>query len=108
MKFLLLICVDPELAGRVESSPDDWAEATTCTGVRVEGHEIVAPSAALTVRVRDGQPQRTDGPFAVTQEFIAGFDILECGSVEEAVAVAARHPVARFGAVEVRAYAEEK
>jgi hypothetical protein len=44
----------------------------------------------------------TDGPFAETKEAVGGFDILECGSLEEAVEIAAGHPVARTGTIEVR------
>ncbi len=44
----------------------------------------------------------TDGPFAETHEWIAGFDILECESLEEAIEVASRHPMATSGIIEVR------
>jgi hypothetical protein len=44
----------------------------------------------------------TDGPFAETKEAVGGFDILECGSLEEAVEIAAGHPVSRMGTIEVR------
>jgi hypothetical protein len=59
------------------------------------------------VRVRDGDLLVADGPFAETKEHIAGLDLLECASLEEAVEVASRHPVARFGTVEVRAFWED-
>jgi len=45
----------------------------------------------------------SDGPFAETKEVICGYDVLECDSIEEAVKVAAAHPVAAFGKIEVRA-----
>ena len=44
-----------------------------------------------------------DGPFAETKEQIAGFDIIECADLDEAIEVAAKHPVARFGVIEVQA-----
>ena len=44
----------------------------------------------------------TDGPFAETRERIAGFDLIEVGDLDEAIEVAAAHPMARFGRVEVR------
>ena len=56
------------------------------------------------VRVRGGKPFVTDGPFAETKELIAGFDVLECSSLEEAVDIASRHPVAAFGAIDVREF----
>ena len=54
--------------------------------------------------VRDGEVLVSDGPFAETKEVICGFDILECANIEEAVKVAAAHPVAGFGRIEVRAF----
>ena len=44
----------------------------------------------------------TDGPFAETKEAVGGFDIIECGSLEEAVEIAAGHPIAQMGTIEVR------
>ena len=43
-----------------------------------------------------------DGPFAETKEAIGGYDVIECADLDEAIAVAAKHPVAAFGAIEVR------
>ena len=54
------------------------------------------------MRVRDGKTLVTDGPFAETKEAVGGFDILECDSLEEAVEIAAGHPVAGVGTIEVR------
>jgi hypothetical protein len=61
-----------------------------------------APRRAAPVRVRDGKALVTDGPFAETREAVGGFDIIECGSLEEAVEIAAGHPVAQTGTIEVR------
>jgi hypothetical protein len=44
----------------------------------------------------------SDGPFAETKEQVGGYDLIECENLDEALAVAARHPVARFGSIEVR------
>jgi hypothetical protein len=54
------------------------------------------------VRVRDGKTLVTDGPFAETKEAVGGFDLLECDSLEQAVEIAASHPVAQMGTIEVR------
>ena len=59
------------------------------------------------VRVRDGQVVVEDGPFSETSEPIGGFDLIECADLEEAMAVAAEHPVAKVGTVEVRPLGEE-
>ena len=56
------------------------------------------------MRVRDGEVLVSDGPFAETKEQIAGYDVIECSSMDEAIEVAARHPVATFGAIEVRPF----
>ena len=57
---------------------------------------------ATTVRVREVEVLLSDGPFAETKEWIAGYDIIECEDLDEAIEVASRHPVARFGSIEVR------
>jgi hypothetical protein len=56
--------------------------------------------------VRDGRALISDGPFAETKEQVGGYDIIECADLDEAVAVAAAHPMARYGAVEVRPLVE--
>lgn len=57
---------------------------------------------ATTVRVRDGETLISDGPFAETKDFVGGFVLLECADLDEAIAVAAGHPYAQWGGVEVR------
>jgi hypothetical protein len=47
---------------------------------------------------------KTDGPFAETKEWIAGFDVIECAGPDEAIEVAAKHPMARFGKIEIRPF----
>jgi hypothetical protein len=59
------------------------------------------PILGLTRRRREGQ--LTDGPSAETKEVILGFHLLECADIEEAVELAAQHPMARFGRLELRA-----
>jgi hypothetical protein len=50
----------------------------------------------------------SDGPYAETKEYIGGFDILECADLDEAIAVAAKHPIARFCSIEVRPFSESE
>ena len=57
---------------------------------------------ATSVRVREGEAEITDGPFAVTKEVLAGFYLLECADLDEALEQAARMPMAGWGTVEVR------
>jgi hypothetical protein len=66
------------------------------------GNALQLTSSAATVRVRDGKALSTDGPFAETKEQLGGFYLVEANSRDEAVAMAAKIPAARFGSVEVR------
>jgi hypothetical protein len=73
----------------------------------VGGAQLEPVEAATTVRVEDGQPLTTDGPFAETKEQLGGFFMLEADDIDTALEVAARIPAARMGgAVEVRPVVE--
>ena len=85
---------------------DRDAGSRTTAPTRLLGNQLRPQEDAKVVRVRGGKPFVTDGPFAETKELIAGFDILECDSLDEAVAIAAKHPVAKFGAIDVREFYE--
>jgi hypothetical protein len=71
-------------------------------GVLVNVKALRSPASATTVRVRDGDAEIVDGPFAVTKEVLAGFYLVECADLDEALALAARIPPARWGTIEVR------
>ena len=115
MKFMMLVCVDPdrfvedEAADTAENGDADntgsfpWLDDVIARGIRLHGDRLRPAEEARTVLVRDGEVLVSDGPFAETKEIICGYDMLECGSLEEAVQVAAAHPVARFGKIEIRA-----
>lgn len=59
-------------------------------------------TTAVSVRVRDGKPLITDGPFAETREQLGGFYLIDAPNLDEALKIAMRHPGARVGSVEVR------
>ena len=59
-------------------------------------------STATSVRMRDGKPLVTDGPFAETREHLGGYYLIDVKHLDEAIAIAARHPGARVGTVEIR------
>ncbi len=61
---------------------------------------------AATVRVRDGETLVTDGPFTEAKEWIAGFDLVECSDLDEAIEVAAKSPVSWFKTIEIRPIAD--
>jgi hypothetical protein len=112
MRYLMFVCVDEELVNpeSVKDMPRDamaWVEEMDRRGVRVTGNRLAALPTATTVRVREGEVVLADGPFAETKEHIAGYDILECADLDEAIEVAGKHPVARIGAIEVRPFAQD-
>jgi len=106
MRYLMLICGDPsgETYDPKQDNIDSWVAEMDGSGVRIVGNRLAGVDKAVTVRKRNGKVLTTDGPFAETKEWIAGFDVIECASLEEATEVAARHPMARLGRIEVRPF----
>ncbi|WP_331767165.1 YciI family protein [Embleya sp. NBC_00896] len=110
MKFMLLIYNRPgfvedlseaertELFGEV----DGLMAELTASGELLGGEALADPSQTRTVRVRDGLPAVTDGPFMEAKEHFAGYLLVECESTERATEIAARWPDARYWAMEVR------
>ncbi len=112
MKYLMFVCVDEALVTpeSVKDMPRDtiaWVSEMDGRGVRLQGNRLQEIASATTVRVREGEVVLADGPFAETKEYIAGYDLLECADLDEALEVAGKHPVARIGSIEVRPFAEE-
>ena len=66
------------------------------------GAELEEPSAAKTVRVRDGETIVTDGPYAETKEVVGGLMLVDCDDLDEAIELAAKIPAAKRGSIEVR------
>jgi hypothetical protein len=113
MKYLLLVCWDAErMNGQTEhdlsETPGEdqegfpWVDDLRARGTWITGDQVAPPRRARSVRVRGGKKLVTDGPFAETKEAVGGFDLLECSSLEEAVEIAASHPLAQTGTIEVR------
>ncbi len=113
MKYLLLVCWDAErMNAQDEPDPSEtqdgdeepfpWVGDLRAQGIWQIGDQLAPPRRARSVRVREGKTMVTDGPFTETKEAIGGFDLLECGSLEEAVEIAATHPMAEAGTIEVR------
>jgi len=71
-------------------------------GLLVGVQSLRSAESATSVRVRDGETEITDGPFAVTKEVLAGYYVLDCADLDDALKQAARLPMARWGTVEVR------
>jgi hypothetical protein len=114
MKYLLLVCWDAEqMNARPDAEPGEtpdedegfpWLNELRERNAWILGDQLVAPSRARTVRRRGGKAVVTDGPFVETKEAVGGFDVIEAGSLDEAVEIASNHPVAEFGTIEVRAF----
>ena len=111
MKYLMLVCWGTDtMNAQAEPGPDEtpsdegfpWLDDLQARGIWVTGDQLAPPRRARSVRVRDGKAMVTDGPFTETKEAVGGFDIIECGSLDEAVEIAAGHPVAQIGTIEVR------
>jgi hypothetical protein len=115
MKYLLLVCWDTErMDAQTEPEPSEtrgeegfeegfpWVDELRAKGIWLVGDQLAPPRRARSVRVRDGKTVVTDGPFTETKEAVGGFDLLECDSFEEAVEIAAAHPNAQTGTIEVR------
>jgi hypothetical protein len=105
MQYLLLIYedekrfsqgYDPAEMGEYMAFGKEFATA-------IKGGNALQPTTtATTVRVRDGKQLNTDGPFAETKEQLGGYYLVDADSPNEAVAMAAKIPGARFGSIEVR------
>jgi hypothetical protein len=110
VQYLLFICTDgvptPEKTAVMQRDCGGWVDEMDGRGVRLLGRQLELPETAASVRVRDGETLVADGPFAETKEFVAGFDVLECADLDEAIEVAAKHPVAWFHTVEIRPFKE--
>jgi hypothetical protein len=115
-RYLMLVCADmrramaerdrADQAEEVEPEADgndDIEQWIADAGARrLYGWPLDWPDRAVTVRRVDGRVVTTDGPFAETKEQIAGYDLLECHDLDEALAAAGTHPIAGRGAIEVR------
>lgn len=104
MEFLLLIIDDPTAPPYVpeEDNIEEWSADVERRGISRVGNRLRPAADAVTVTVRDGQTVLTEGATTAATESIAGFDLIDVASREKALEVAASHPMARFGRVEVR------
>src|SRR6202021_4067277 len=110
MKYLLIVGSEgpsaPEEVAVMQREIPGWDEEMQRRGVLLLGRPLSLPETAATVRVRDGQTMVTDGPFTEAKEWIAGFDLVECSDLDEAIGVAAKSPVSWFKTIEIRPFAD--
>jgi hypothetical protein len=110
MQFLLLVYNDDELLDALPEGEFDsrmkgcFAKADDMQreGRLLQSQQLESARKARSVRIRDGRTQVLDGPFAETKEVLAGFNLIEADSLDEAVRIAAGFPWARTGCIEVR------
>jgi hypothetical protein len=111
MKYLLMIYNHPatyeawseDQRDELFSTVDVVMKDLTESGELIGGQGLADASTAKTVRVRNGVPAATDGPFAEAKEQLGGYLIVECETEERAVEIAASWPDAKYFAIEVRA-----
>ena len=105
MQYLLLIYENEKRfsQGFDEAEMNEYQAFGQEFAKNIKGGNALQPTnSAKTIRVRDGKPTNTDGPFAETKEQLGGYYLVEAGDINEATRMAAKIPGARFGSVEVR------
>ena len=110
VKYMLLICRDEQAwdrlsvteRQRIYGESMELAQELTSRGQYLGGSPLHPSSSATSVRVRDGKPLVTDGPFAETREQLGGYMLIDVKDLDEAIGIAARVPLARTSTVEVR------
>jgi hypothetical protein len=114
MKFMLIVHHDEAVFGKIEKEKRQQmlAESIELThqlhaaGQYMSASPLQPAATAVMVRVREGKPLVTDGPFIETREQIAGYFLIDAKDLNEAVRIATRVPGARIGTVEVRPLTE--
>lgn len=111
MKFMLLIYGAENAWSEAERNACYAESAQLARDLSVSGHYLAASplksvTTATSVKVRDGKPIITDGPFAETREQLGGYFLVEARDHDEALQIAQRIPGARFGTVEIRPIVE--
>jgi len=111
VKYMLLIYGDERALNDAEREQcyresTELAHQLHAAGQYLAAAPLHPTSTATSVRVRRGRPLVTDGPFAETREQLGGYFLIDAKNVDEAIAVAARIPLARLGTVEVRPIVE--
>ncbi len=96
-RYLMFVCVDPSGPGGQSADVQPWVDEMDGRGVRLFGEVLRPPEDAVLVRSRGGRTLVTDAPLSEGKEWIAGFDFIEVSGLDEAVQVAAAHPMASTG-----------
>ena len=111
MRYMLLIYLEEHALGEAEREKCYGESVRLTQDLHASGNFLAAAplhptSTSTSVRVRDGRRLVTDGPFAETREQLGGFFLVEARDLDEALAIAARLPMAQWGTIEVRPVVE--
>jgi hypothetical protein len=109
VKYMLLVYLDEAWLNRpLPERQRIYLEQVKVTddlaakGHYLGGNPLHPPSTATSVRVREGKRLLTDGPFAETREHLGGYMLIDVDNLDEAIAFAARGPLATVGTIEIR------
>lgn len=104
MQYMLLMAAVPDAPAHepARTPPTAWVEEMQRRGVDRGGYRLRLPEEARTVRVQGGETVVVHGPYAEVAEQVAGIGIIEAADLDEAIEVAAKHPSAQLGAIEIR------
>ncbi len=110
MKYMLLMYANeseapkytPEEFRAVNQAWQAFSKEAQAAGVLLSNSGLSPVTNATTVRVRNGKTLTTDGPFAETHEQLAGYYLMDCRDLDEAIGWAAKIPMAEYGSIEVR------
>ena len=106
MKYFMFIAEDPTAEPYVPEQDDiaGWVHEMGERDIDRAGDRLEPAAKSRTVRNRNDELIVTDGPFTESREVIAGYGVIECADLDEAIEVASRHPMARFGRIELRPF----
>jgi hypothetical protein len=110
MRYLMIhriaedVTLGSEQEARHVADQAAWDAEMDDRGILISGGRLRPDSDATTVRLRSGELLVSDGPFAETKEQIAGYAVLECATMDEAIEVSGRHPTGRIGTFELRPF----
>ncbi len=110
MQYLLMIYQSEAESGKIDAATRQkvtgdygaFTQSIIQSGNFKAGDALQPTSTATTVRVKDGKPVVTHGPFAETREALLGYYLIDAKNLDEALGIAGRVPSARIGSIEVR------
>ena len=111
MKYMMLIYVpgrptSPEELEKAMPAWEAYSKELASRKALIDGAPLADPTSATTIRAHNGKRTVTDGPFAETKEWLGGYYLLECPTLDDAIELAGKCPAAQYGSIEVRPLVE--